>query len=81
MIFEQVVLHNFGVYRGEHRIDLDVAPEKPVVLIGALNGSGKTTFLDAMQLALYGKSARCSDNFKRSRRVVALFAVNGILQL
>jgi DNA sulfur modification protein DndD len=60
MIFEQVVLHNFGVYRGEHRIDLDVSPEKPVVLIGALNGSGKTTFLDAMQLALYGKSARCS---------------------
>jgi DNA sulfur modification protein DndD len=60
MIFEQVVLHNFGVYRGEHRIDLDVTPERPVVLIGALNGSGKTTFLDAMQLALYGKSARCS---------------------
>lgn len=60
MIFEQVVLHNFGVYRGEHRIDLDVSPVKPVVLIGALNGSGKTTFLDAMQLALYGKSARCS---------------------
>ncbi|MBI4807741.1 MAG: DNA sulfur modification protein DndD [Nitrosomonadales bacterium] len=60
MIFEQVVLHNFGVYRGEHRIDLDVTPERPVVLIGALNGAGKTTFLDAMQLALYGKSARCS---------------------
>ncbi len=60
MIFEQVVLHNFGVYRGEHRIDLDVTPESPVVLIGALNGAGKTTFLDAMQLALYGKSARCS---------------------
>lgn len=60
MIFEQVVLHNFGVYRGEHRIDLDVSPESPVVLIGALNGAGKTTFLDAMQLALYGKSARCS---------------------
>lgn len=60
MIFEQVVLHNFGVYRGAHKINLDVAPESPVVLIGALNGSGKTTFLDAMQLALYGKSARCS---------------------
>lgn len=60
MIFEQVVLHNFGVYRGEHRIDLDVSPVSPVVLIGALNGAGKTTFLDAMQLALYGKSARCS---------------------
>jgi len=60
MIFEQVVLNNFGVYRGEHRIDLEVTPESPVVLIGALNGAGKTTFLDAMQLALYGKNARCS---------------------
>ncbi len=64
MIFEQVVLHNFGAYRGEHRVDLDVTPERPIVLIGALNGSGKTTFLDAMQLALYGKSARCSGREK-----------------
>ena len=60
MIFEHVVLHNFGAYRGEHRVELDVTPERPIILIGALNGSGKTTFLDAMQLALYGKSARCS---------------------
>jgi DNA sulfur modification protein DndD len=64
MIFEYVVLHNFGAYRGEHRVDLDVSPERPIVLIGALNGSGKTTFLDAMQLALYGKSARCSGREK-----------------
>lgn len=64
MIFEQVVLHNFGAYRGEHKVDLDVSPERPIVLIGALNGSGKTTFLDAMQLALYGKSARCSGREK-----------------
>lgn len=60
MIFEEVVLHNFGAYRGEHTIPLEVSAEQPVVLIGAMNGSGKTTFLDAMQLALYGKSARCT---------------------
>jgi DNA sulfur modification protein DndD len=60
MIFEYVVLNNFGPYQGAHRIDLTVTRERPVILIGALNGSGKTTFLDAMQLALYGKNARCS---------------------
>ncbi len=60
MIFEEVVLHNFGVYRGRHAVPLGVSPAKPIVLVGAMNGSGKTTFLDAMQLALYGKSARCT---------------------
>lgn len=60
MIFEEVVLHNFGVYQGRHAVSLEVSPARPIVLIGAMNGSGKTTFLDAMQLALYGKSARCT---------------------
>jgi DNA sulfur modification protein DndD len=60
MIFEEVILHNFGVYQGRHAVSLEVSPDHPIVLIGAMNGSGKTTFLDAMQLALYGKSARCT---------------------
>ena len=33
----------------------------PVVLIGGLNGSGKTSILDALQLALYGKLSQCSN--------------------
>lgn len=60
MIFEEVILHNFGVYQGRHAVPLEVSAARPVVLIGAMNGSGKTTFLDSMQLALYGKSARCT---------------------
>lgn len=60
MIFESVVLNNFGAYLGRHEIDLSVSRDRPVILIGALNGSGKTTLLDAMQLALYGKNAKCS---------------------
>ncbi|WP_435947068.1 DNA sulfur modification protein DndD [Dryocola sp. BD586] len=62
MIFEEVNLYNFGIYQGHHQICLDSPSyEKPIILIGALNGAGKTTFLDALQLALYGKFAKCSN--------------------
>ncbi len=67
MIFEQVKLHNFGIYQGEHTVNLDVIDHsKPVVLFGGLNGGGKTTFLDSLQLALYGKNAKCSNRGKLS---------------
>lgn len=59
MLFKEFVLHNFGIYRGRHVIDLNPG-NKPIILFGALNGSGKTTFLDGLQLALYGKQARCA---------------------
>lgn len=56
MIIEEVCVHNFGVYRGPHKLRLEpTSKRRPLVVIGALNGSGKTTLLDAMQLALYGK--------------------------
>ncbi len=61
MYFEELTLHNFGIYRGRHTLDLSVKPGKPIVLIGAMNGGGKTTILDALQLALHGKFARCSN--------------------
>lgn len=62
MIFEEIVLENFGVFRGRQSLNLDPkSPEKPIVLIGGLNGGGKTTMLDALQLVLYGRLARCSN--------------------
>lgn len=62
MILDEIVLHNFGVYRGRQAMEL--APPsagKPIVLIGGMNGGGKTTIFDALQLALYGKFAQCSN--------------------
>ncbi|UEM40859.1 DNA sulfur modification protein DndD [Pectobacterium aquaticum] len=61
MIFNKLQISNFGIYQGEHSINLEVEHGKPVILLGALNGGGKTTFLDAIQLVLYGKHARCSN--------------------
>lgn len=57
MILQSLRVHNFGLYAGSHQFDLttDVAAGKPVVLVVGHNGSGKTTFLEAVRLALYGK--------------------------
>lgn len=61
MIIKQLTIENFGIYKGFHEIDLTVTKDKPVILFGGLNGGGKTTFLDALQLVLYGKQAKCSN--------------------
>jgi DNA sulfur modification protein DndD len=58
MILTKLKLHNFGVYAGHQIFDLSPDEENnSVTLIGALNGSGKTTFLTAIQLVLYGPRA------------------------
>jgi DNA sulfur modification protein DndD len=63
MLFRELVLENFGSYLGKNTIDLlpDSAEDsRPIILIGGMNGGGKTTIMDAMRLALYGSRAQCS---------------------
>lgn len=55
MIIKELTLHNFGVYASTNRFDFH--GEKPIVLIGGMNGRGKTTFLEAVLLALYGSNS------------------------
>lgn len=58
MFFTRVELHNFGIYKGTHEMPLtDKIGDRNITLIGGLNGRGKTTFHDAVLLALYGKQA------------------------
>ena len=55
MIIRELILHNFGVYAATNRFVFH--GEKPVVLIGGMNGRGKTTFLEAVLLSLYGANS------------------------
>lgn len=70
MIFLELTLENFGSYKGQHIFNLK--PEssetgnQPIILIGGLNGGGKTTLMDAIRLALYGQRAQI-DRRKKSQ--------------
>lgn len=66
MLLLNVTLENFGAYKGKQSLDLTTRPGRPIILIGGLNGCGKTTLLDAIQLALYGARARTSGRGIRS---------------
>lgn len=61
MIIKSLILDNVGLY--SQRTEFSLEPKKssitnrPIILIGGRNGAGKTTFLDAVRLTLYGKRA------------------------
>lgn len=52
MIIKKLTMHNFGVYASTNV--LEFKGKKPVILIGGMNGRGKTTILEAILLSLYG---------------------------
>jgi len=61
MLLESLTLCDFGLFRGEHVIDLNPRKKynstRPIILFGGLNGAGKTTILTAIRLAIYGRQA------------------------
>lgn len=69
MILDEITLTDFGLYGGSQCLELTPpSPDKPVILIGGLNGGGKTTVLDALQLGLFGPHARTSNRGTGSYR-------------
>ena len=57
MILHKLTLNNVGLFGGRQTITLTPDTNKPIILIGGMNGCGKTTLLDAVRLCLYGKRA------------------------
>lgn len=76
MLLRKITLEEFGAYRGKQSLDLTPKKNKPIILIGGLNGCGKTTLLDAIQLALYGNRARCSGRGTKSYEVYLRESIN-----
>ena len=64
MIINSLKLKNLGPFFGEHNFQLKTNYQRPIVLFGALNGSGKTTIFDSIQLALFGKYIKAAGKFK-----------------
>ena len=62
MILDELIVHDFGLYADRQKICLTPpTADKPIILFGGLNGHGKTTLLDALQLCLYGPFAKISN--------------------
>ena len=61
MLLKKLVLKDIGTYAGLQEFDLvpkvKYGAKRPIILFGGLNGSGKTTFLAAVRLALYGRQS------------------------
>jgi DNA sulfur modification protein DndD len=58
VLLRSVRLSEVGLYGGDQTVEFSCDRERPVTLIGGRNGTGKTTLLNAIQLALYGNRAK-----------------------
>ena len=54
MEVKRIELVNFGPFYGDHLYETDVQPNRPLVLIRALNDVVKTSFLKSFRFCLYG---------------------------
>lgn len=61
MILDSIIIENYGAYGGRQEATLTPKEGKPIILFGGMNGGGKTTLLDAVQLAFYGAKAKLSN--------------------
>ncbi|WP_079478868.1 DNA sulfur modification protein DndD [Halobacillus salinus] len=57
MYIKKITLNNIGPYQGKNIFDFKTTTDQNTILIGGKNGSGKTTFLNSVRLALYGPLA------------------------
>ena len=61
MLIRSLTVGDFGLYRGQ--VTFDLVPRtkygrtRPIVLFGGKNGAGKSTFLEALRLCLYGRAS------------------------
>lgn len=71
MILKKLILNNYKTYYGHQELNLYIPQNiraeknKNIILIGGLNGAGKTTILKAVNYALFGKRAMNEEEYRR----------------
>lgn len=63
MIIRNIKIRNYKTYLSLD-LDLSVQGDRPIILIGGMNGGGKTTLFEAICGALYGLKIKDKDHFK-----------------
>ena len=62
MIIKSIKIKNYKTYLSLD-LDLSVKSERPIILIGGMNGGGKTTLFEAVCGALYGLKVKDKNHF------------------
>ena len=62
MIIRRIKISNYKTYLSLD-LDLSVKPDQPIILIGGMNGGGKTTLFEAICGALYGLKIKDKSHF------------------
>ena len=63
MIIKRINISNYKTYLSLD-LDLSVDEERPIILIGGMNGGGKTTLFEAICGALYGLNINTKEEFE-----------------
>lgn len=71
MIIKKLLLQNYKTYYGQQQLNLYIPKEiraegkQNIILVGGLNGAGKTTILKAIHYALFGERGMTKEEHKR----------------
>jgi DNA sulfur modification protein DndD len=71
MLIKKIKARNFKTYLNLD-LDISVEPDAPIILIGGVNGGGKTTLFEAIYGALYGLQIHTPKHFKELLNAGAL---------
>lgn len=80
MIIKKVRITNYKTYLSLD-LDLSVNDERPIILIGGMNGGGKTTLFEAICGALYGLKLHTKEEFEELLNNGAIHSVKPEIQL